>query len=423
MFKRINVIFLGNVLSKASTFAVMLYTLHVIAKFNDLQTYALWAIITSITSLAVLFDFGIGSFLTNALSSNKGNLKTTSTLLQNGLFQVLVLGTVSGLIINIALILIDYFEVTNFLYGSNRLHVVLFFAVFLSILQSAITRICYGLSEANVLNGFVLLFNIISCVAIYKFGYPDNDLSDYILISLILPQLYSVVMILYISIKYNAINKLLISKAIQIKLIVNGFGFWLMQLSGVISLYLDPILIGAFSNEENVVAFNSIQKYFLVLVQIPYLYSLTLWPTYSILFSSNRFDELKNKFINTLKVTTVMVVLIGLPVSIFWGPIIRMWLGSYMNLTTLVVLLYFILVVVQIYGTAISIYFNGCGIIRVQVFGSLFCVILLVPLKIYFISYYGLEIFLFTWLVFYLIYHMYLYRYMFNSNKQISPAN
>lgn len=421
MFKRINLTFIGNLLSKASTFVVLLYTLHVIAKFNNLQTYAIWAILTSITSLAVLFDFGIGSFLTNALSSNIINDKTRRNLLQNGLLQVLVFATFCGLIISYMLYVSEYFDASKHINRGAFFYIVFFFAVFLSILQSAISRICYGLFEANILNASIFLFNIFSCLAIYCSENIQKSLSYYIVISLILPQFFCIFLIFYISKKFNIFKEFLITKSTQLILISNGIGFWLMQLSGVISIYLDPILIGAYSNEENVVAFNSVQKYFLILVQVPYLYSLGLWPVYSRLFTTNKFDELKKIFRRTLKVATNIIIIIGLPVLILWKDIISLWLGGDMYLTTRIVTLYFILAILQIYGTAISIYFNGCGILRGQVFGSILCMVLLIPLKIFSISFYNLEFFILSWLIFYTIFHLCLYLYMFSFNKKISP--
>lgn len=364
-------------------------------KFLGKQDYGLWMTIFSIVSWIYTFDLGIGNGLRNKLSESftKKDYINAKEYITTG---YVILSIIAFFILFLGLITIKFSNITKFLninfYNEN--YIKLIFILVFSITVINFIVFLYKIFYLSVHNSFMgeltnFIFQISFIFILYLLSYFRKI--NLISIAIIYPGI-NLVIGLFVTINFfrrypNLKPSLKFFKKEKIREI-NGLGiiFFIIQISMLIILTTDNILITKYIGTEEVTTYNIVSKLFQILLILEGLISVPMWTLFIDAYVKKDKKWIKEAFVN-LNLLFLLLIL-GIMIMIYILPyIVKIWIGQELIYPKYLILFWGLFILNRVYGDIYMIFINATGKIKLQMYLYILGAIVNIPLTIYFIKF------------------------------------
>lgn len=361
--------------------------------YLDPTKYGIWLTLFSVISWFSLFDIGLGNGFRNkfaeALAENKRKLARVYLCTT---YVILVL--LSGLIFCTFLVVdrfVDWSRILNCspeLSGELRIvifSVVAFFCI--SFVLQLITTVLIADQRPAKANLLKMLGNLLSlAIVIILNQMTQNGSLVYLGIGLSAsPALLLLVgTIFYFSRDYRefipSIRYVKFSYAKDLTSV--GLQFFIIQMGALVLYATDNIIISQLFNPEAVTKYNIVFKYFQNVLIIFALISQPLWSAYTEAYVKRDLDWIRRVIKKSLRIWVLLATLV-LFMLVVSDDFYRLWVGDELRIPfslSLTMALYTLLVT---FVTIFVSFINGIGKLRIQLFASLFTILVNIPLSIF----------------------------------------
>ena len=164
-----------------------------------------------------------------------------------------------------------------------------------------------------------------------------------------------------------------------------GLKFFLIQISSLILLTTDNMVITQVLGPEYVMEYSLIYKIFSVITMIHGGIILSaLWSRYTKAYSEKQYMFIKNTFIITKKLfILVLIVTILIAIIIVKTPLLTLWSGKVFNVSKSLVIYTAIYTIIVAWNGTFCALLNGLGQINYQLYISIFSSIINIPISIF----------------------------------------
>lgn len=363
-------------------------------KFLGKQDYGLWMTIFSIVSWIYTFDLGIGNGLRNKLSESfaKKDYINAKEYITTG---YVILSAIAIFILFLGLIGIKISNITRFLnidfYTESYIKLVFMSIFSLTIINFII--LLYKVFYFSIHNSFIgelnnFIFQISFIFLLYLFNYFNKV--NLIFIAIIYPGINLMIGI-FATINFfkkypNLKPNLKFFKKEKIKEI-NGLGiiFFIIQISMLIILTTDNMLITKYIGANEVTTYSIVSKLFQILLILEGLISAPMWTLFIDAYVKKDKKWIKKAFINLNLL--FLLLIIGVIIMIYILPyIVRIWIGQELIYPKYLILFWGLFILNRVYGDIYMIFINATGKIKLQMYLYILGAIVNIPLTIYFIK-------------------------------------
>ncbi|MDX8335951.1 lipopolysaccharide biosynthesis protein [Candidatus Cetobacterium colombiensis] len=362
------------------------------------KDYGLWMVIFSTISWIFMFDLGIGNGLKNKLTQClvEKNILEAKKYITTG---YIVLSVIALVIFIVGFLGIQIFNIKNLLsldnyneYFLKKLILIVFVITILNFIVG-LYKIFYIAEHNSTIGNFsnLLFQSFFLCLLIIL---KKINLISLINIGIIYPGINLIIGIFF-TVKYFKKHKELIPKfqyfdKEKIKSIGGtGIEFFIIQISMLIILTTDNLIITKLLGVEAVTPYNIISKLFQSFLVLSGIILMPLWT----LFLDAYLKKDKKWILKTLKKLNILylILCIGILITIFLTPLItKIWLQKTIEFPKYLILFWGMFILIRVYGDIYMYFVNGIGKIRLQTILYVIGAIVNVPLSIYFVKNFNL---------------------------------
>lgn len=360
-------------------------------KYLGDRDYGIWMTIFSIVSWIDTFDLGIGNGLKNKLVENysKNNFQEMREYIVTGYVSLSSLALIFWMIGCLGIYFFNFSQGLNIDYYSENYLKILFFITYSLTLVNFIVKI-YNVLYISVYNSYIsnlctLLFQILFILILIILNRMNKI--SLLSIAFIYPGFTLILGIVFTAIFFNKYKnirpKLKDFRKEKIKMI-NGLGlyFFLIQISILIIMTTDNMIIMRYLGAEEVATYNIISRLFQVILVIEALISAPMWPLFIDAYVKND----KKWIIKMYKKLNLLFLLaiVGTGVLITITPLIlKIWIGRKLIIPKCLTLLWGIFIINRIWGDIYCIFINATNKIKLQMWLLVLGAVINIPLSIY----------------------------------------
>jgi len=370
-------------------------------KFLNTMEYGIWLTLNSILMWINTFDIGLGNGLRNKLAEAfakddhekaKIYVSTTYTVLFFVMIILFTLFFIFNNFINWPLIL----NVKASLIPNIDAIILVSFGLFcITFILKLIGNIYLALQKAALNNFLVMMGQLISLILIYIFSLNSvkGDLFTVAFIYSISPvivYLFAYPFTFRGRYRYLFPNPKYYKKEYIRSLMGLGSQFFLLQIAGLVIFSTSNLIITNRFGPQSVTVYNIAYRYYSV---VPMLFSIVLTPIWSATtdaYVRKDFEWIKQsmKKVNIL----LLITFFGLILMTFLSSFIyHIWVGDSIHVPESLSILMAIYIFILVLSLSYSIFLNGIGILRLQVWNTVAAAILFLPLTLGFGLHYGIQ--------------------------------
>ncbi|NDK17646.1 MAG: hypothetical protein CO023_00260 [Flavobacteriales bacterium CG_4_9_14_0_2_um_filter_35_242] len=168
-----------------------------------------------------------------------------------------------------------------------------------------------------------------------------------------------------------------------------SLNFFVIQLSLIVILTTDNLIITNLINPESTTVYSIVYKVFQPFLIASTLIFTPLWTLFTDAYNNKDFEWIK-KTLRRLNLLFMALILGVILVSFNFNRIINFWIHKELNYSNSLILFMAIFVLIRIYGDIYMTFLNGISQIKLQMWLYVFGAIINIPLSIIFIKYYHL---------------------------------
>ncbi|MCX3068150.1 polysaccharide biosynthesis C-terminal domain-containing protein [Cetobacterium somerae] len=389
MYKKIKVYkqLSKGIILQVITLVLMYLTTPLLIKYFGMELYGVWISIFSALNWIYMFDLGVGNEIKNKLIETR--VKDKGKYIEeifDGYSFFLKMGI---LLFSLGLLLLYFFRDQNFIFEYFDLLVLVLILTVINFIIS-FYKILYASSHdlltdklAQLLHQIIFLSILILLI---KLKYKSIKFLSIVNISIL------ILIGIFFSIKYL---KKLDLKKIKINFKSNvyskkSFQFFLIQISMLIILSTDNIIIAKYSNFEEVSNYNIISKlYQPYIIVISYILS-QYWSLFSEAYIQRDYIWINKTVIKLTKKSFILIPILFI-YSILVPYIIKIWIGKDINISTMIRIMFSIYIYLTAFSGIYMSFLNSINEIRLQMYLYLFGAIINIPLSIYLLKKMGIE--------------------------------
>lgn len=374
--KKILITTIGLSISKVLSLIVSFALVPVMLKYLGQERFGLWMTISSSIAMFSFADMGVGSGVQNSVSIAHGR-NDINVIREKVSNSVIVLFVISIVIICVYFLVFPMLHWQEF-FGvdvSNENEV--FHTISVAVVIFAISMPCsVGIKVlAGLQRGFeVAIWQSLAVIGMLIFVifsiYKDLNLT-YIAISTYLPSLLFPFIASFILFKNEIKLDFKLIKLASIKKIGNiSILFFVLQVSGLIALYSDTLIIAGYLGVSEVAVYSVSFKLFTIPSVVMSFYLSPLWPAYAEANSRGDICWIHETFLKSLKYSSAIVIPASLLMLFFGNLVIEKWVGQTIQVPFNLMLSLFFWTILTIIGGNFSSLLNGLNIIKFQVLTS-----------------------------------------------------
>lgn len=384
--------FLLKFISVSLNFVLIPITLNYLGK----DLYGVWIVLLSIVSWITIFDIGIGNGLRNKIVETVTNNDLLATKNYISTSYAIIFLICSILIISLFILvpLINW----NLIFKTNeinpdvfnRLMFIYLFTLVVYFMLNLITPIlnAYQLSGISSLGNILSNSLFILILIFFKIYFFHNLYNILILYCFCLLFGVLVLNISFFSIKTELLPSIKKFKTEYSRQILKlSSAFFVIQVSALFIFTIDNYLILSLLGSSYVSEYNIVYKLFSI---ITIGYSMIVTPYWSA-FTSAYFRKDKKwiiKSIKNLNLILIPLIILILMLTIFYQPILDLWLSKNSNIKPNILFVIFIGVftIITIWNNIYSYFLNGINNTGLQTKTAFFGAILNVTLSYFFVT-------------------------------------
>lgn len=394
LIKQAGLSFVYKVVAIGCSFLLIPMTLGYLGK----EQYGIWMTILTVLSWISLCDLGLGNGMRNAVTAALAENDTEKVRKSISTAYFMLFGIVCILILVIFLFsdLINWQSFFNTQSLSNSyLRTVIVFVVISCLINFVIALInqvvnAYQKSSLTVINQ--LIANFMSLLATYVVvKISSNELFLIVCVyslSLILSNV--LISFYFYSKNKNIIPSIKYFRWENTKKISNvGIKFFIIQISGLILLVKDNIIITQFLGPEYVTDYNLVFKMFSIFILVMNLLMNPLWSAYGDAFARCDYFWIKK----TVNKMNIIILFMGIGIvfmAFFAQKIFYLWIGN-VHIDNMLMYLMGIYTFIFVWNNAYSAFINATGKLRFSLYVTILLVIINVPISISMAKLYGLN--------------------------------
>lgn len=367
-------------------------------KYLGEKDYGLWMVIFSTISWIFMFDLGIGNGLRNRLTQClvEGNISEAKKYITTG---YIILSFIACIILILGILGVQIFNIKDLLsldgYSEVFLKKLILVVFIITVLNFIIGlyKVFYAAEHNSTVGNFSnLVFQGIFILALLIL--KKLNLISLINIGIIYPGL-NLIIGLILTVRYFKRHKELIPRfeyfdRNKIKSIGGtGIEFFIIQISMLVILTTDNIIITKLLGVEAVTPYNIVSKLFQIFLVFSGIVLTPLWT----LFLDAYLKKDKKWIQNILKKLNFLylVLCVGVFLTVILTPFItKVWLRKEIEFPKYLILFWGIFILIRVYGDIYMYFVNGIGKIRLQTILYVSGALLNIPLSIYFVKSFNL---------------------------------
>jgi len=360
------------------------------------EQFGVWSTLLSVMLWMTFFDFGLGHGLRNTLAESlaKGQTENARSLISSAYSLIGLISFILFSILAIAAFIVPWQKVFNTHLLNNEIlsHVVLLtgFFVALNFWASLINSVLNAVQKTSVVVLGQFLTNALSLLFVYFLTKTTHASLLY------LAMVYGTSII-----GANALLSAWFYKR-NLSLIPNiskdfshirpllglGLQFFVIQLAVLVIFTTDKILITQLFGPGFVTSYDVVFKLFGIVTLVYGQISAPLWSSYTDAFHRGDMTWITGILKKQLLIFGLVFLAILLLVLTAKSAI-KLWIGSELVISMPLVLSVGILITITTWNNIYSMFLNGIGKIRLQLYLAVFAMVLNIPLAIYFTKHLG----------------------------------
>jgi O-antigen/teichoic acid export membrane protein len=412
---------LANVLSRGASMLVMVLAVNLTIPYLGDERFGAWMTVASLAGLLMFLDLGIGNALTNRIAkiNGEGNSRGVAKVISGGLVFLFLISLVVMMVLVFLAGILPWEKLVKVedptLWGELRRASISFSIIFaIGLFFGGVHRVFAGLQRAYEAHLATAVASIMSLALLWLGAEREFGIVPLLWVTLGCQQVSGVVLLarLWCQKLFSVKNGFLFMSSEKSLLIKVGGLFFVLQLAAIVYVGMDAILISSVLGAAHVAVYVVTQRLF-QLVSIPLsIMNAPLWAAYADAYARGDGLFIVQTFKRSFIVTGVVALLLGGFFFVFNEQVIRLWTRGEVDVSFSLVGVFFLVMVVEALGYALSMVLNGCGVIREQVFFALIMVFLGVTLKICGLLLYGIEGMLWAWVLVYSFCVVFLYGFL-----------
>jgi O-antigen/teichoic acid export membrane protein len=357
------------------------------------ENYGIWLTLSSVVSWINLMDIGLGNGLRNKLTeaiSNKnyhqGRIYVSTTYASLSLVvSVIVLVFVASLPF------LDWAAILNT--DSSRsselqlMAIIVFSSFCLQFVFRLITVILTANQEVALGSTILMLSNLSNLIGVYlvtQLAQPSLLLLTTVFsLSPLLIYVFATLYFFGKSYRHLRPSVKLVRMKYAKELMNKSSQFFIIQIASVVVFSSSNILITQYLGNENVAVYNTVYKYFSILLIVQEIILAPMWSAIT-----DAYLKADMVWINTIMVRLNRNVLffgvVSLIMTILSPWVYQLWIGESLNIPFEISAYMAVYIMLNIFTRTYSSFINGVGKIRVQMITSIFTAALTIPLSIFF---------------------------------------
>jgi O-antigen/teichoic acid export membrane protein len=359
---------------------------------NKLQ-YGIWLVLASILEWFAYFDIGVGHGLRNklaeAIATNDFKLAKIFTSTAYALITIIFTGFI--FIFAVVNPFLDWSTILNVSeqQSAELSNVVFFVFAFFCIrfILSLINSIIFANQDPALRNVMGPLGSTLSLILIVVLSkYVSGSLFWISIIFSGAPLLVMLVASLILfSTRYKAMSPSIkfVDFGYSGKLLGLGVGFFIIQVSMVVLFSSANLVLTQLYGPEEVTVYNIANKYFTIGILVNGIITLPYWSSFTETYVKKDFEWIRAS-IKKLNLISYLLVAGQILLMLLADQIIFLWVGEGFAIPFLMKLTFTIYVSIQLLAAPYNIFINGVSKIRLQLFMSIFSIVITIPLAIFF---------------------------------------
>jgi O-antigen/teichoic acid export membrane protein len=414
----------ANVLSRGAAMAVMVMTISLTVPYLGAERFGVWMTIASFAGMLVFLDLGIGNALTNKVAQGAAqyNPERLRKVISGGLGFLFLIGCGVGVLLMALFSFLPWQQLIKvgnpLLHAEIRSAALLFAGLFgLHIFANGIQRIFTGMQRAFEGHLASTMGSIVTLLLLWGAVRQESGIPALLAITLGMQSIASLALIvlLYKRGQFGFPGLLSNIHNESPHLLQVGGLFLLLQIGVMVGWGADSLIIASNLGAEQVAVFAIVQRLFQLASQPMNIINSPLWGAYADAHAKN--DKvfigktLKLSLITTLAYTAFVAILL-----VFAGDwLVNNWTGNAIQISFGLLLAYACWAILEAAGNALSMFMNGCGIVKQQVITVIVFSIVSIAVKFLMIRNFGLEAMVFGTVITYAIITSAAYGFFFRK--------
>lgn len=423
-YRNASLTMISNVVSKMLAMLVMVLSVKFSIPYLGTERFGIWMTIMSLSTVLTFLDLGMSNALINRVSQSiRKSRQELSNIISGGLGFLFICGLIISSVLIIIAFLIPWQSVIKItdpkLYKELMYSAITFGGLFgVFIFTSSVQRVFVGMQLAYwnyIYLSVGSLFSIVTLYigALYKVNIPVLIISttgvQVLFGFLLLIKLIKMRLFLFKNIMLN-INR---EKNDLFKV---GGVFFILQIACMVGWGMDSLLISSTMGVTAVAIYSITQRLFMFLSQPLGIINMPLWAAYADAKNTGDYQFIKKTLKKSL-IITVLFGFIGWGILVYFSSyIIAYWSDDEIVVSTTFVILFGLWVLIERIGSAFSMYLNGCGYIKQQVYTALLLVIISLPVKLYYLNEHDIVNMMLSFIIIYTIIHVFMYGFIFRKD-------
>jgi len=386
-------IFFSFIIKGLNTF-INLLIVPLSLNYLDVETYGVWLTISSIILWFNFFDIGLGNGLRNKITENLAinNINRTQQYISTAYFALSIISFFIFLIFVITNEFLDWNSLLNVSENLeiNSLIVLLFFLFSLRFVFQLINSVLRALQQPAIPDFILMLGNLFSLVTILLLQYtPERNIFK-LGVALSLPPVIllglSNLFLYWKKYDYLKPNLKGINKSVIKDLLNIGIKFFLIQIAALIIYSSSNVVINTLIGSHEVTVYNIAYKYFNLITMIISIIFAPFWSAFTDAYTKNDIVWIKKmlkKMVNIWYIS-IITIIIMIFVSDFSY---KIWIGTKVSVPKNLTILMGIFVITYNWNFIFVSFINGVGKVKLQLYSSMFIILLNIPLAIIFIKF------------------------------------
>lgn len=354
----------------------------------------IWLTISSVISWVSFFDIGLSNGLKNRLAESI-SLKKEKKAKEYVSTTYFLLLLIVGFLTLFFLILHPYINWYNILniplsLNENINDVIKYVFIFFSLrfILNTITIIFISHQEISKSN-LLLAFNdivVLVCIYLTTLLLPKGSLLFISIIYTAVPVLVLLVFTYaYFNGKYSYLKPNLsrINLSVSKDLLNTGLNFFVIQIAVLIIFSTDNLIISKVLGPSEVTPYNISFKYFSIISLVFTIIVSPFWVAITDAFTLKEYKWIKKSIKKLIKIWSLMVLL-GVILIVISPVLYKLWIGNKVLIPFRLSFFMLIFSLLSTWNNIFAYFINGVGKIKLQMYYSIFAMLINIPLSIYF---------------------------------------
>jgi O-antigen/teichoic acid export membrane protein len=379
-------------LIKGGNIAVSLVSVPLTIHYVNPTQYGIWLTLTSLISWFAFFDIGFGNGLRNRFAEAKA--KGEHELARIYVSTTYAILTIIGVFVLLVFVCINPFlnwsKILNTppgMAGELSLLALIVFGYFcLDFVLQLIAIILNADQQPAKASLFSFLSGLFSLIIIFILTKVTSGNLIYLAISFVGTQLIVLLVssFWYFSKKYRAYapSFRFVRFGYARDLMSLGLKFFIIQITFIILYETTVIIIAQLFGPAEVTPYNIAFKYFSVLPMVFGIIAAPFWSAYTEAYVKNDFEWIRKSMKDLTRIWLLLAAM-GAIMLVFANTVFRLWVGPEIKVSFLLSASIVTYIMVNNWCAIFSIFQNGVGKLKLQLYSGIFGAIVNIPLSLF----------------------------------------